>query len=232
MPPRFSVDFREDWADVLGRRREFTTSLIPYGPVIDAWAVWAPPAARPPSWAPSDCEVCWRRGVPLLSQSPLPFDAGDVEDVVAVAMEAVTAVRPGEAAGMRRLADAWDAGELDVAAFLPTQGAIAAAAARHLDLSPAIVGFVAGAGLRPAVEWCLVGARDLLVDGRWTLGVCPFCGAPPGMADIIEDGRRGSSPVCAVPSAARTAREICTGSNPAAPTKRISSRLVRAARGT
>jgi Protein involved in formate dehydrogenase formation len=191
MPPSgFSVDLRDDWADVLGRRRDLATSLIPYGPVIDAWAAWTPPAPRPPSWAANDCDARWRRGLPLLAQAALPVDGPDVEDVLAVAMEALTAVRPEEAAGMRRLADAWDAGELGIAAFLPTEGAIGAAAARHLDLAASVIGFVATAGLRPAVQWCVVEARDFLTDGRWTLGVCPFCGAPPGVADIIEDGRR------------------------------------------
>lgn len=184
------MDLREDWSDVLGRRREFATSLIPYGPVIDAWATWAAPAPRPPSWAAGDCEAHWQRRVPLLSQSALPIDLVDIEDVVAVAMEAVTAVRPGDAGEMRRLADAWDAGELPIAAFLPTQGAIGAAAAHQLNLSPSIVAFVAAAGLRPALEWSVLGARGFLTEGRWTLGVCPFCGAPPGVADIIEDGRR------------------------------------------
>src|SRR3989442_15075750 len=32
--------------------------------------------------------------------------------------------------------------------------------------------------------------RDHLADGVWQLGVCPFCGAPPGFSDVVEDGRR------------------------------------------
>jgi len=113
-----------------------------------------------------------------------------VEDVFAVAMEAVTAARPEDAEGMRRLADEWDAGRLDLSAFLPTRGSVAAAAAERLAIRPAVAGFLAYAGLRPALEWSLLGARGLLAEGTWTLGVCPFCGAPPGFGDIIEDGRR------------------------------------------
>ena len=113
-----------------------------------------------------------------------------MEDVFAVAMEAVTAARPEDAEGMRRLADEWDAGRLDLSAFLPTRGSVAAAAAERLAIRPAVSGFLAYAGLRPALEWSLLGARGLLAEGTWTLGVCPFCGAPPGFGDIIEDGRR------------------------------------------
>ncbi|MBM4438820.1 MAG: formate dehydrogenase accessory protein FdhE [Candidatus Rokubacteria bacterium] len=113
----------------------------------------------------------------------------DVEDLVAVAMEAVTATRPEEAGGMRRLADAWDAGEIEIPAFLPTPGALAERVARPLSIRPAIAGFLSYAGLRPALAWRLEGARAHLADGVWTLGVCPFCGAPPAFGDIIEDGR-------------------------------------------
>jgi hypothetical protein len=183
------VDLRDDWADLLERRRVLSTSLVPYGPVVDAWAQWEPPADAP-AWSQGACDERWRRGVPLLAESPLGLEASDVEDLLAVAMEAVTATRPEEADGMRRLADEWDAGRLDVAAFLPTRGAVGEAAAQRLAIRPAIVGFLAYAGLRPALEWTVAGARTLLPDGIWTLGVCPYCGAPPGFGDIIEDGRR------------------------------------------
>jgi hypothetical protein len=29
-----------------------------------------------------------------------------------------------------------------------------------------------------------------LGDSVWGLGVCPFCGAPPGFGDLVEEGRR------------------------------------------
>jgi len=164
-------------------------SLVPYGPIVEEWAQWAPPGDGP-AWSRTVCVDGWRRGVPLLAESPLTLDPGDVEDVLAVAMEAVTAARPEEAAGMRRLADDWDAGRIDVAAFLPASGAVGERAARQLEVSPVTVAFLAYAGLRPALEWSVSGARDFLTDGLWALGICPFCGAPPGFADIVEDGRR------------------------------------------
>lgn len=183
------VDLRDDWADLLERRRAFATSLIPYTPVVEAWAQWEGPG-EPPEWDTASAAERWRRGVPLLAESVLTLDPADVEDIVAVAMEAVTATKPEEAEGMRRLADEWDAGRLELTAFLPTRGGVGEEVARRLAIRPAIVGFLSYAGLRPALEWTLHGARPLLTDGAWSLGICPFCGAPPGFADIIEDGRR------------------------------------------
>jgi hypothetical protein len=187
--PSLTVDLRDDWADLLERRRALAASLVPYGPIVEAWAQWEPPTMAP-AWSHGPCEERWRGGVPLLAESRLDLAPADVEDVLAVAMEAVTAARPEEADGMRRLADEWDAGRLGVSAFLPTRAAVGEEVAHRLGIRPAIVGFLAYAGLRPALTWALVGARGLLGDGVWTLGVCPFCGAPPGFADIIEDGRR------------------------------------------
>ena len=164
------------------------SSLVPYGPIFEAWAGWAPPA-EPPAWDAREAAASWRRDVPLLGVSPPAVEPSDVEDLFAVAMEAVTATRPGEADGMRRLADEWDTGGLDVAAFFPTRGALADAVARRLDIRPAIAAFVGSAALRPVLEWTFEAARPALADGMWSLGVCPFCGAPPGFGDIVEDGR-------------------------------------------
>jgi FdhE protein len=182
------IDLRDDWADLLQRRSALFESLVPYGPIVDAWAQWEPSGAAP-AWDRQECDACWRRGVPLLAEFPVAIERDAIEDVVAVAMEAVTAVRPEEAAGMRRLADEWDAGRLGPEAFLPSRGAVGAAAARQLAMRPAVVAFLAYAGLRPALEWALRDARALAVEGVWTLGVCPFCGAPPGFGDVVEDGR-------------------------------------------
>ena len=69
-------------------------SLVPYGPVVEAWAQWTPPGDAP-VWSQAVCVDGWRRGVPLLAESPLTLDPGDVEDVVAVglAMAVISAGR-------------------------------------------------------------------------------------------------------------------------------------------
>jgi hypothetical protein len=144
--------------------------------VLEAWAQWEPPGEAP-AWRQADCHERWRAGAPLLAGTPLPFDAPDVEQVFTVAMEAVTATRPEEAASMRRLADAWDDARVDIAALLPARGGLGDEAARRLEVAASTMAFLAYAGLRPAVEWAVREARAHLVEGTWSLGICPFCGA-------------------------------------------------------
>jgi FdhE protein len=165
--------------------------------IVEAWAQWEP-RGDAPAWTRAQCEERWRRGVPVLAETALEIEPADVEDLLAIAMEAVTATKPDEAAGMRTLADEWDAGRLAPRAFLPTRGAVGEVAAHALGIRPAIVAFLGYAGFRPAIAWALRGAREVATDGVWSLGICPFCGAPPGFGDIVEDGRlRLSCHVCA-----------------------------------
>jgi hypothetical protein len=117
--------------------------------------------------------------------------APDVEDLVGAVMEAVARAEPSLGAGLQRLAQAWDAGVVTPAMLLPERGRIAAdAVVRASGLSADAAGFLAVAGLRPALEALYAPLREHLVEGAWSLGVCPFCGSPPGFIDVIEDGRR------------------------------------------
>ena len=166
------------------------TSLAPYSVLVETWTLWEPSGISEIALTADECARQWREGVPLLAATRLDVPAADVEDLMASAMEAVTAVRPELSASMRRLADEWDAGRVAPDAFLPSPGAIAARAAQALSLPPEVAAFLAYAGLRPALEIALGPARDHLADGIWGLGTCPFCGAPPAFADIVEDGRR------------------------------------------
>ena len=183
------LDPREEWADVLRRREHLATSLAPYGVIVDAWAAWQPSSPER-AWSRDACVARWREGLPLLGDAPLDVAPEDVEELFANAMEAVTAVRPEESAAMRRFADEWDAGRIGPDAFVPSRGAIGARAAEQVPLGREVSAFLACAGLRPALEHLLAPARVHLADGVWPLGICPFCGAPPGFADIVEDGRR------------------------------------------
>jgi FdhE protein len=57
-------------------------------------------------------------------------------------------------------------------------------------VSGELLGFLACASLRPILEAYFAECRPHLAEGTWSLGTCPFCGAPPAFADLIEDGRR------------------------------------------
>ncbi|MBI1845396.1 MAG: formate dehydrogenase accessory protein FdhE, partial [Candidatus Rokubacteria bacterium] len=56
--------------------------------------------------------------------------------------------------------------------------------------APDVVAFLAVASLRPDFEAYFDRVREHLAPADWRLGICPFCGAPPGWGDFLEDGRR------------------------------------------
>jgi FdhE protein len=57
-------------------------------------------------------------------------------------------------------------------------------------LDDSITAFLAISALRPSLERYLGGCRAKLRAADWDRGVCPFCGAPPGFAEVGEEGRR------------------------------------------
>jgi hypothetical protein len=162
--------------------------LSVYGPVFAGWAVAEVPLA-PLAWTAERCRSAWGRGVPLLAEAPPACDArvvAGVEEVLGPALAALGAARPAAA---ERFAAAWDRGDLSLAALYPSRGRIGG-----IDEAPgiedAVLAFLATAALRPVLARHFAACRGYLADGDWSLGVCPFCGGPPGFGDVIEDGRR------------------------------------------
>lgn len=185
------LDLRQEWADLLRRREGFRSALGPYGELLARWAGW--PAERPGAlgWSAAECRTRWERGVPLAADAPPAFRADDLEDLLGAAMELVAGVDDRQAPALQRLAQAWDRGEVGPAALLPAPGRIGSGAVEQTTgLPPEVVGFLACASLRPALEAYFAPCRAHLADGVWTLGACPWCGAPPGFTDVIEEGRR------------------------------------------
>jgi FdhE protein len=181
------IDLREEWRDLLVRRPTLAPTLAPYGTLLDAWAGVDPGIA--PRWEAADCRDRWKRGAPLLSGIPVDLEAERIEPLLAVALELLTSVASSGPESAQRFATAWDAGRIRVASLLPRPGRIGSIEDSH-GLTPEVMSFLACASLRPHLEGLLAGSRPYLEDGAWELGACPFCGAPPGFADILEDGRR------------------------------------------
>jgi FdhE protein len=169
-------------------------SLAAYRGVLEAWESWSPSGVEPLDLPAEACRARWARGLPLLADQGAPLPPSAVEDLLGAAMELVAAA--GEwGPGLQRMAEAWDQGEVSPAALLPAQGRLVSADAEQATGLPAdVLGFLAIAALRPALERLLAGCRPHLTPDDWRLGVCPFCGAPPGFVDVIEDGRR--RPAC------------------------------------
>ncbi|MBI2491400.1 MAG: formate dehydrogenase accessory protein FdhE [Candidatus Rokubacteria bacterium] len=185
------ANLAEEWAELLARRPEFRETLAVYGELIACWAGW--PADRPTAgpWSAAACRGSWERGVPLLAESRPALGADDLEETLGLAMEQLASVREDLVPALRRLAEAWDRGALGPAAFFPERGRVGSPAVGELSGLPEdAVAFLAHATLRPALERHFAPARGHLDAHVWALGVCPFCGDPPGFSDVLEDGQR------------------------------------------
>jgi hypothetical protein len=186
-----SIDLREEWADLLDRRPAFRETLGLYTDLLEVWARWSPSAALAAPIAAEDCRRSWERGEPLLAAFPLPVAREDLEDMLGLLMERVGAIAPDARPELQRFAEAWDRGVIGPSALFPTPGRIGSGAIEEASgLGPGLVAFLAGGCLRPALEAYLAPCREHLRDGEWRRGACPFCGAPPGFADVLEDGQR------------------------------------------
>jgi hypothetical protein len=180
----------EAWADLLRRRPTFRDTLGVYGEIVEAWARWSPPRPLAATWDARSCRARWDGGTPLVAAAET-LRATDVEDLVGSVMEALVRAVPDLAPGLQRFAEAWDTGRLDPRALLPAPGRIGSGAVEEAtDLSSDVVALLATLGLRPALETVFAQVREHLPDGVWALGICPFCGGPPGFIDVVEDGRR------------------------------------------
>jgi FdhE protein len=184
------TELRDAWRELLVRRRALAPSLERYGEMLERWSAWTP-RLRAPSWSAERCLDVWARGLPLAVENPPPLDAGDLEDLLGAAMEDLAAVDPARGAALQRLASAWDRRAVAAEALLPRREGIGDGAIEASSgLEAGAVAFLAYATLRPALEAWLGPAREHLTGVDWGRGVCPFCGAPPGFADVVEGGHR------------------------------------------
>jgi FdhE protein len=183
-------ELQDAWADLLRRRPAFRDTLAIYSDILDTWARWSPPRALALPAAPAAWQASWERGTPLVAEAQRILRAADVEDLVGGAMEALGRAEPTLAPALQRFAEAWDLGTVRPAELLPARGRVGSAPAAAAGLGTDALAFLAAASLRPALEALFAPAREHLGEGAWSLGICPFCGGPPGFTDVVEDGRR------------------------------------------
>ena len=106
-------------------------------------------------------------------------------------MEVLAHAVPTLGAGLQHFADAWDAGRLGPRALLPIRGSVGSDTVEEATgLAGDVIALLATMSLRPVLQVVFAEVREYLADGLWRLGICPFCGGPPGFTDVIEDGRR------------------------------------------
>lgn len=187
--PPLLTRLREEWAEALAGRAELAGALSLWTLVLDGWARWSGPDPAPLAWDVAACAERWERGVPLLAEAGPPAVPREaLEELIGPVMECLATSATERAEGLARLASAWDRGEVDPWALLPGDKAHAAVTER-LGLESHLAAFLALGGLRPALQAYFARTRTL-PEGAWDRGGCPWCGAPPGYGDIVEDGRR------------------------------------------
>ena len=184
------VKLLEEWSDLLTRRPTFRGPLDPYLALLESWTRYSPEELLPLRWTAHECEERWQREIPLLSEAPPSIPPEQIEDLLGASLELLAALGDYQEA-TRRFAAAWDAGEIAPATLFPGKGRIGGAEAEQsLGVTQEVLSFLACCALRPALDAYFAECRPHLKDGSWALGVCPFCGAPPGFADVIESGQR------------------------------------------
>lgn len=177
----------EAWADLRRRREALGGALALYDDVIEGWGRWSPPRSLATSLDASACRRRWESGTPLV-EAAYAIRSADVEELVGGAMETLARAVPGLASSLDHLAEQWDAGRVEPRALLPSRGRVGSVQAS--GLSGEVTALLAVLGLRPALERLFAPVREHLSEGSWRLGICPYCGGPPGFADIVEDGHR------------------------------------------
>jgi hypothetical protein len=188
MNPVSDLDLREAWSDLLARRSSFAESLAVYGELVERWATSAP-SVTPLRRDAVDARALWERGVPLIAEAPPALSVDLVEEILGPTMELLASIRADEAPALQRFAEAWDRGTIGPTSLFPAQGRLGSLTP-DIGLRPETLAFLGCVTLRPFLAVYFGAMRSELDDATWSLGVCPFCGAPPGFGDLVEDGRR------------------------------------------
>ncbi len=180
-----------DWQALLARRPALGEPLRFWTAILEGWAAWKPPATLVPlHWTTEECRGRWERGLPLLAEATPVIAAASVEDLLGPVMERLAADGPEAADALRRLALAWDEGQVTPAALLPAPDRDPAAFLQErFGLGSHLGAFLGPACLRPALETYFESVRAL-PDGLWARGACPWCGGAAAYGDLVEDGRR------------------------------------------
>jgi hypothetical protein len=176
-----------DWAALIERRPAFRNTLEPLGHILTAWAEWSRDPPAPLHWGEEACRSRWSQGEPLIAAAPPEIPHQSVEGFLGPALDLLAGLEEG----VQEFAAAWDRGEIAPAGLFPERGRIGSVEAQQRShLSQDALAFLAIAGLRPTLTAYFAPCRAHVAASGWDLGICPCCGAPPGFADLLEDGRR------------------------------------------
>jgi len=174
-----------EWAELLARRPTFREALEPLGGVLAAWHAWPSSSLAPLECPAERARALWSDRKPLVTIAPPPISPEQIEPTLHPALDVLAGLED-----TRDFTDAWDAGSIGPVSLLPSDGRPGGALIERCHLTQAAAAFLAVAGLRPLLTAWFAGCRSLMDDGCWDLGLCPCCGASPGCAELLEDGKR------------------------------------------
>src|SRR5712691_143372 len=179
-----------EWQEMLGRRRAMGESLALWTSVLNGWRDWKGSGIAPLQWSAEESLERWERGTSLLSEAAPTIEPESLEDLLGPLMERLAAAGPDDAESLQRFAAAWDASRIGPASLFPTSSKEGGSVLYdEVGVAAHIAGFLAHAGLRPALETFFSRVR-VLPEGIWERGFCPWCGGLPSYGDLLEDGRR------------------------------------------
>ena len=174
-----------EWTELLARRPTFREALEPLGGVLAAWHAWPSRAIAPCECPAERARAIWSDRKSLVAIVPPSISPEEIEPVLHPALDVLAGLED-----TRHFIDAWNAGSIGPASLLPADGRPGGALIERCHLTQAAAAFLAVAGLRPLLTAWFAGCQSLMDVGYWDLGLCPCCGASPGCAELLEDGKR------------------------------------------
>ncbi len=176
-----------EWEELLQRRPTFRETLEPLSRVFRAWAEWTSDRPQPLRWSAEACRARWSCSEPLLGVAPPSISSDRLESLLGPALEVLAEFEED----VREFAEAWDGGTIGPTGLFPERGRIGSVEVQERShLSQEALAFLAVVALRPVLVPYFAECGEHVEGSGWDLGVCPCCGAPPGFADLLEDGRR------------------------------------------
>ncbi len=176
-----------EWEELLQRRPTFRETLEPLSRVFRAWAEWTSDRPQLLRWSAEACRARWSCSEPLLGVAPPSISSDRLESLLGPALEVLAEFEED----VREFAEAWDGGTIGPTGLFPERGRIGSVEVQERShLSQEALAFLAVVALRPVLVPYFAECGEHVEGSGWDLGVCPCCGAPPGFADLLEDGRR------------------------------------------
>ena len=178
-----------EWDGILASRRSMGSALALWTAVLQGWRDWDDRTVTPLGWTVEECRQRWEREVPLLADAAPSIAPESIEHLLGPLMQRLAVVNGTAAAALSRFAAAWDEGLASPASLYPSSGKGGVLSLQdELDMPAYLTGFLAHAGLRPALDAWFSRMRTL-PEGVWDRGCCPWCGGMPSCGDLMEDGK-------------------------------------------